>query len=171
MSAPVPQDRLQPALLDRLTDLQPESKVESRDQRVVSMRRLRECVLRDLGWLLNTTPLGQSEDLSEFPEIETSVLNYGIHDLAGVMLSSVDPGELERRIREAIGRYEPRILRRSVKVHAVMPDDPQHRNALAFEIEGDLWGQPLPTRLYLKSEVDLEDGSMTVAERTEPGPG
>jgi type VI secretion system protein ImpF len=50
-----------------------------------------------------------------------------------------------------------------------MPDDPQHRNALAFEIEGDLWGQPLPTRLYLKSEIDLEDGRMTVAENTDTG--
>ena len=40
---------------------------------------------------------------------------------------------------------------------------------LAFEIEGELWGQPLPTRLYLKSEIDLEDGSMTVIESSDPG--
>jgi len=162
-------DRLQPALLDRLTDEQPGSKVESRDQRVVSMRRLREYVLRDLAWLLNTTPLSQTEDLSEFPLARESVIDYGMRDLAGVTLSGIDPHDLERAIRDAIVRFEPRIERKSIRVTAVMPDDPQHRNALAFEIEGDLWGQPMPTRLYLKSEIDLEDGSMTVTEHGEPG--
>jgi type VI secretion system protein ImpF len=160
-----PQDRLQPALLDRLTDEEPDSKVESREKRVISVRKLRECVLRDLAWLLNTTPYSQSESLADFPNAQSSTLDYGINDLAGVVLSGLDPGELERRIREAIRRFEPRILSRTLKVRAVMPEDSQHRNALAFEIEGELWGQPLPTSLYLKSEIDLEDGSMTVAER------
>jgi len=169
MSEPVAQDRLQPALLDRLTDDQPHSKVESRDLRVVSMRRLRDYVLRDLAWLLNTTPLSQTEDLTEFPLARESVIDYGMRDLAGVTLSGVDPHDLERAIRDAIVRFEPRIEKKSIRVTAVMPEDPQHRNALAFEIEGDLWGQPLPTRLYLKSEIDLEDGSMTVAEHTDPG--
>jgi type VI secretion system protein ImpF len=169
MSEPVAKDRLQPALLDRLTDDQPQSKVESRDQRVVSQRRLREYVLRDLAWLLNTTPLSQTEDLSEYPLARESVIDYGMRDLAGVTLSGIDPQELERAIRDAIVRFEPRIEKKSIRVTAVMPEDSEHRNALAFEIEGDLWGQPLPTRLYLKSEIDLEDGSMTVSEHADPG--
>jgi type VI secretion system protein ImpF len=170
-SEPVSQDRLQPALLDRLTDAQPTSRVESRDLRVISMRRLREYVLRDLAWLLNTTPLGQTQDLSEFPYARDSVIDFGMRDLAGVALSGVDPVDLERSIRDAILRFEPRIQKKTLRVHAVLPDDPQHRNSLAFEIEGDLWGQPVPTRLYLKSEIDLEDGSMTVSEGAVPGTG
>lgn len=169
MADTTPQDRLQPALLDRLTDEEPDTKLESRDRRVISMRRLRECVLRDLGWLLNTTPLGQTEDLSDFPEAQNSVIDFGMRDLAGQTLSGVVPNELEAHIRGAILRFEPRILPRTLRVRAVLPDDPQHRNALAFEIEGELWGQPLPTRLYLKSEIDLEDGSMTVAESGDSG--
>jgi type VI secretion system protein ImpF len=165
MAELTPQDRLQPALLDRLTDLEPDVRVESRDKRVISLRRLREFVLRDLAWLLNTSPLGQVQDLSAHPLTEDSVLNYGLRDLAGVTLSGVDPGELERRIKEAIRRFEPRILHRTLRVRAVMADDAAHRNALAFEIDGELWGQPMPTQLYLKSEIDLEDGSMTVVER------
>ena len=164
------QDRLQPALLDRLTDDEPDQKVEAREKRVISMRRLRECVLRDLSWLLNTTPLSQTEDLADFPEAQKSVIDYGIVDLAGVMLSGVDPSELERRIKQCILDYEPRILRRTLKVRAVLGADAEHRNSIAFEIEGELWGQPVPTRLYLKSEVDLEDGRMTVQDRTETGP-
>ena len=37
-------ERLQPSLLDRLTDDEPDKTQESRDQRVLSANRLRECV-------------------------------------------------------------------------------------------------------------------------------
>ena len=114
-----PQDRLQPALLDRLTDDEPDTRVETRERRVISMRRLREFVLRDLAWLLNTTPLGQTQDLSDFPLAQESVIDYGLSDLAGVTLSGVDPGDLERRIRDAIRRFEPRIRPRTLQVRAV----------------------------------------------------
>ena len=43
-----PQDRLQPALLDRLTDDEPEKKQEPRESRVLSKKQLRQSVLRDL---------------------------------------------------------------------------------------------------------------------------
>jgi len=170
MADQTPQDRLQPALLDRLTDEEPDSKVEARDRRVISMRRLREFVLRDLAWLLNTMPLSQTEDLADFPAVRESVLDYGMVDFAGVTLSGVDPGDLERRIKTAILLFEPRIIRKTLKVRTVMPDDPQHKNALAFEIQGELWGQPVPTRLYLKSEVDLENGSLTVVDFSDSSP-
>jgi type VI secretion system protein ImpF len=48
-----PLDRLQPCLLDRLTDDQPEKHEESRTQRIVSLQRYKAGVLRDLEWLFN----------------------------------------------------------------------------------------------------------------------
>ena len=50
-------EHLQPSLLDRLTDDEPEEKAESRDQRVLSFQALKQCVIRDLEWLLNTGSL------------------------------------------------------------------------------------------------------------------
>ena len=78
--------------------------------------------------------------------------------------------EVERAIRQAIQDFEPRILRRSVKVRTIGAVDTVTHNAIAFEIEGELWGQPMPTRLYLRSELDLEDGSLRVTDRVEGGP-
>ena len=46
-------EKIQPCLLDRLTDEAPESQKESRNERIISIRRYREGVLRDLVWLLN----------------------------------------------------------------------------------------------------------------------
>jgi type VI secretion system protein ImpF len=153
-------ERLQPSLLDRLTDDAREQTQESREQRVLSMRNLRKAVLRDLGWLLNSTSLGSVQDLTGYPLASRSVLNFGLPDLSGKTATGLDPLELGRRIRQAIEDFEPRILRDSVRVTPLPHSDHGSPNQVAFEIHGELWGQPLPERLYLKTELDLEAGDV-----------
>ncbi len=156
------QERLQPSLLDRLTDTEPDNQKESRNKRVLSMRRLRESVMRDLEWLLNSCNLAAVQDLSDYPEAANSVINYGMPDLAGGTASGYDVGVLERVIRQAIWDFEPRLLRESVKVRALLSGDRSHERVLAFDIEGLLWAQPLPLQLYLKTEVDLVSGNVSI---------
>ena len=55
-------ERLQPALLDRLTDNNPDSTVEARGERVIDIDRLRDIIRRDLSWLLNTNNLESQFD-------------------------------------------------------------------------------------------------------------
>ena len=160
----VHQERLQPSLLDRLTDDDSRSAVEAREQRVLSVRRLRECVLRDLSWLLNSASLPAEEGHAEYPLVAHSVLNYGISDLTGQASAGIDVAALERMLRQAIWDFEPRILRNSVQVRAVRGDTELDHNTLVFEIEGDLWAQPLPLHLYLRTEIDLEAGEVAVVE-------
>jgi len=158
------QERLQPSLLDRLTDTDPEGKTESRERRVLSIQRLRAGVLRDLGWLLNTGHLETIEDLDAFPEARQSVINYGMPDLSGLSASSADTGRLEKAVRKAIVDFEPRINSRSLKVSINIDNDQMSRNSMVFKIEGELWAQPTPLALFLKTEVDLETGDVTVTE-------
>ena len=134
-----PQDRLQPSLLDRLTDDDPSQKREAQDRRVLSMRELRKCVLRDLVWLLNTSDLETVEDLEAYPLVASSTLNYGIPHLAGSQASKIEARDIERRLRQAIWRFEPRILRDSVKVKLVEDDHAMSHDALTIYIEGMLW--------------------------------
>ncbi len=148
-------ERLQPALLDRLTDEEPDKTQESREKRVLNVRRLRESVLRDLSWLLNTTNLEAVEDLEEFEDVSHSVLNFGMPDLAGTVVASTDVRELQRKLRQVIWDFEPRIQRDSVIVRVNVSEQRMDQDALTFEIEGDLWAQPLPQRLFLKTVVDL----------------
>ena len=54
-------------------------------------------------------------------------------------------------------------------VATVTFDRPEARNAMTFEIEGDLWAQPLPMRIYLQTELDLEMGDVRVIEASGPG--
>jgi type VI secretion system protein ImpF len=160
-----PQDRLQPSLLDRLTDENPDQKTEAQERRVLSMRDLRKYVLRDLAWLLNTGNLSAVEDLDAFPLAAESTLNYGIPHLAGTQASKIEARDMERRLRKAIWRFEPRILRDSVKVKLVVDRHSMSQNAVTFFIEGMLWAEPVPWHLFLKTEVDLEMGTFSVTER------
>lgn len=158
------QERLQPSLLDRLTDRAPDSRSESRDNRVLSMRRLREAVLRDLAWLLNTGQLETTEDLEEYPEVAKSVLNFGMPDITGMSFAGTDTVSLEKTVRDSIINFEPRISPNSVRVTVVKDDQKMSRNSMVFSIEGQLWAEPTPITLYLKTEVDLETGNISVAD-------
>lgn len=160
-------ERLQPSLLDRLTDDEPGEKArESKAMREFSLSSLRETVLRDLAWLLNTTNLGSAQSLDAYPEVESSVLNYGVPELSGRTLSGTDGPLLERALRQSIASFEPRILPASLKVRLELGEGLTSHNALIFLIEGDLLAQPLPLRLYLKTEVDLDLGDVTISAQT-----
>lgn len=165
MAELTPKERLQPALLDRLTDDEPHKQQEPREHRVLSLRRLREAVLRDLTWLLNTANLTPVQDLDHYPLVGRSVLNYGIPDLTGHTASSVDLVAFERALRQAIWDFEPRLLRHTVKVTALPREEVQGPNAIAFEISGELWAQPAPLPLVLRTELDLENSEVTISER------
>jgi len=159
-----PSERLQPCLLDRISDDDPRSKVESRDQRVVSLPQLRRAVLRDLVWLLNTPSKDRTGEFDDFPMIRQSVLNYGMPDLAGLTTSGVTGPELESMVREAIRHFEPRLLEGSIEVRAVPAGDRPGFNAVAIEIRADMWAEPLPEQLHLKTRVDLETGHCRLEE-------
>jgi len=169
MAELTPKERLQPSLLDRLTDDEPDKREESREKRVLSPRQLRQSVIRDLEWLLNASDLATVEDLSNHPHVADSVLNFGVPDLAGRNVSGLEIAALESTLRRAILRFEPRILRNSLKIRAVIDDTQMSHNAIRFDIEGELWGQPMPQQLYLKTQVDLETGTFSVSGRTGSG--
>ena len=160
-----PQERLQPALLDRLTDEEPDKKAEASERRVMSKSRLRQAVLRDLAWLLNCTRLESDESLAHVPHARRSVINFGLPALSGRAASSLDVMELERAIRQAIVDFEPRIRPNTLQVKALVDDDPlEHHNVIGIEIRGDLWAQPVPLELLIRTEIDLETGKVEIAD-------
>jgi type VI secretion system protein ImpF len=160
-----PQERLQPALLDRLTDEEPDKQVEAPDRRVMSKSRLRQAVLRDLAWLFNATRLETGGALAGAPYARRSVINYGLPVLSGKSASSLDVTELERAVRQAILDFEPRILPASLQVKALVQSlEVEHHNVIGLRIEGQLWAQPVPLELLVRTEIDLETGKVEVTD-------
>lgn len=165
MAESLSRDRLYPSLLDRLIDDEPGKATEARENRAASLQKLRENVLRDLNWLFNATQ--SSVELEEDPVLVGSVINYGMPALAGRPASQYDMTELSRALREVILRFEPRIVAHTLKVSAERNKGDTH-NVLAFRIEGQLWSQPIPLELFMRTEIDLESGMTSVVESKAP---
>jgi type VI secretion system protein ImpF len=160
-----PQERLQPALLDRLTDEHPDEQQEAREHRVMSKRQLRQAVLRDLAWLFNSTRMESGSSLAQVPYVRCSVVNYGLPALSGRPSASMDIAELERSIRQAILDYEPRILPATLEVRAVKHANPhEQHNVVGVQIHGQLWAQPVPIEMLVRTEIDLETGKVEIAD-------
>ena len=164
-------ERLQPSLLDRLTDEDPTKKKESREARVLSMRELRAAVLRDLQWLFNTGHLESVEDLDPYPEIKKTVLNYGLPDMGRYTNLAQEASAIERVLAEAIRNFEPRIIPDTLRVDVLPPEKRRDPNTLAFEIHGELWAQPLPLRLFLQTELDIQGTTADIADYDRLGSG
>ena len=167
MAEAIARDRLQPALLDRLVDEAPHERFETSESRSISKQRLRQGVLRDLSWLLNAqSNLGAKLDRTVFAEVLKSTLNYGMPPLSGMLASEVEAVDLERAIRKAILAFEPRILPHTLVVKAAVDVDAlSSHNVLGFEITGQLWAQPYPLELLLKTALDLETGMVEIRDR------
>jgi type VI secretion system protein ImpF len=163
-------NRLQPALLDRLTDDLPEDRKEAESHRVMSKSQLREAVLRDLGALFNSVqPLGEAAE--PYPMLADSVLNFGLPPLSGQLASRLDVTVLEATIRQAILRFEPRILPDTLQVraHESVTVLDTH-NVIEFEIRGHLWSQPVPLEILLRTQLDLEAGQVEVRDLASVAP-
>jgi len=158
------QDRLQPSLLDRITDLNPGVKSEPSEKRYLDHRQLRSAIIRDLGWLLNTGRYESVANLDRYPAVAQSVINYGIPDMSGTVLSNIDAADLERSLRKAILDFEPRIRRSSLVVRVSTDDQSAQRNAVVFEIQAEAWGHPAPLYFLLKTEMDLEHGQVSISD-------
>jgi type VI secretion system protein ImpF len=157
-------NRLQPSLLDRLTDDQPDERVESDDRRVMSKAQLRAAVLRDLAALFNAVqPLGAQAE--PYAPVADSVLQFGLPPLSGRLASSLDITVLEGLIRQAIVRFEPRILPETLQVRALEATSVlDTHNVIEFEIRGELWSHPVPLEVLLRTQLDLEAGQVEVRD-------
>lgn len=124
-------------------------------------KSLRASVLRDLAWLLNTISYESAQDLSAYPRVRDSVVNFGVRDFAGRSYGRDAAREQAREIRHAIRRFEPRIDPKTLRVEPRgMADNP---GKVSFVIEGEILGGPQHMPVRLRTDIDLE--SMTVEVR------
>ena len=157
-----PLDKLQPCLLDRLTDEDPGARDESRSQRIISIQRYRAGVLRDLEWLFNSIGHFPDESTGEsrfadFEDAYRSVINFGVRQLYGRLAPDVE--QIEKELFDALVTFEPRINRRTLNIRVKI-----ERNVLSIELTGELWVNPLPERLFIKTELDLESSECSTKE-------
>lgn len=130
-----------------------------------SLNKITDCVKRDLTWLFNAQNMCMDEELEEnYSNVASSVLNYGMPDLTGRTASSINIYQLEKALKQIILRFEPRIIPNTLKVKLHEDKTMMNHNALAFEIDGNIWSDPIPIHLHLMTQMDLENGNIEVTD-------
>ena len=142
----------------------PNPEIESAERRMLSRNRLRECVHRDLRWLFNSMNLASSQDLTAFPEVAASVLNFGLPSFAGRMTTSIDAKDAAARLKRAIELFEPRLRDVRVTPQRAPGERADQDGTLEFNIEAELWGQPSSQHLQLRTRIDTLSGDISVQE-------
>jgi type VI secretion system protein ImpF len=148
------------SVLDRLIDLEPETRMENTLSRAQSVRLLRKAVRRDLEWLLNTR---RNADIPEdaLQEINRSMLVYGLPDLSSLSVATAaDRSRLTRQVAAAITVFEPRLA--GVRVSLVEASDPSRKD-VRMRIEGMLRMDPVPEPVSFDTVLELKTGNCRVS--------
>ena len=150
--------KLRPSIFDRLMDNQPQNRSELDSANEHKLAELRLSVRRDLERLLNTRyRIIQPAD--EYTQVEHSILNYGLPDLATINTSDIEKRkEFTHHLENILKTYEPRF--KEVRVAYVENKDIKDRT-LRFRIDAILYADPTPEVIVFDSI--LEPISRTVS--------
>ncbi|MDE8653700.1 type VI secretion system baseplate subunit TssE [Novosphingobium album (ex Liu et al. 2023)] len=123
---------------------------------------LRSTVRRELAWLLNTTNLESLVDLEPYPQVRTSVVNYGVPDMAGKALNNRLVLQRARDIRNAIQAFEPRIEKVSLDVRR--SEQAERPNAITYLIRADVRSAVRAIPVKFRTDLEIDTAAVTVRE-------
>lgn len=153
--------KLRPSVLDRLIDNDPESSTEADPDQYQKLKNLRNSVRRDLENLLNTR-YRVIEPGDEFTEVKSSLLNYGLPDLATVnIFDTRKKKEFINYLEQILIEFEPRF--KSVKVNYMENTDSLDRT-LRFRIDAILYADPSPEVVVFDSVLEPVTRTVNVEE-------
>jgi len=143
--------KIRASILDRLLDDDPQNNTELMDDQHQRMKDLRSSVRRDLESLLNTR-YRIIKPPEQYKEVDSSLLNYGLPDLATVNISDIEKRrEFTHTLEKIIKHYEPRF--KDVKIQYQENKDNTDRT-LKFRIDATLYADPAPEVIVFDSILE-----------------
>ena len=180
--AKISRDELQPCLLDRFIQYKPGGELNSIPKMGVGLDDLKNSVRENLESILSTchlesilylhderikqeiekfpTKYSQEEQdqliykFSDYENVATSVINYGIPSVAGTLLNGNTKHALMQRIKKAIEIFEPRLSEIKI-VEAKKDKNSSEGNFLDLQIECKLWANPVSEYFRIMTRIDL----------------
>ncbi len=153
--------KLRPSILDRLFDNEPDNQVEIDLDQHQKLKELRNSVRRDLENLLNTR-FRMMEPDDDYIQLKSSLMNYGLPDLATVNISDkVKRKEFIDHLESILIEFEPRF--KSVKVNYMENADSLDRT-LRFRIDATLYADPAPEVVVFDSILEPVTRTVNVEE-------
>ena len=151
MAASDLQPDVTPSLLDRLIDLDPESKQDAPVNSWELVRELRSALCRDLTALLNTRRSVEDFDRT-YEEAANSLLTFGIIDFTSYNLKKGNEQEqLRRSMERAIRQFEPRLERVTVSIEEADSQRPVLRLQISAVLRTEA-GEPVDFDVTLQRD-------------------
>lgn len=144
-----------PSLFDRLTLAAPSGAAPSGTD---------DSLKRDLSALLNATALSASQDLSRWPLVSRSVLNFGVPGFTGRMLTNADIPEIQRHITKAIQQFEPRLHPKRIRVSVLT--DPIDGSPHGWRVRIEAQRRDVSDRMPLEfwAVIEPETGQLQMSD-------
>ena len=143
--------KIRPSILDRLIDNEPKNTVETEKDRYQIITELRESVRRDLEKLFNSRVRCLTAE-ERHQEAETSLINYGLPDLATVnLMNMVERLLFFREMAKIIECYEPRF--KSVEITHIDNTNELDRT-VRFKVDAVLHADPAPEVIIFDSMME-----------------
>lgn len=153
--------KLRPSILDRLLDDDPHNQTEQDPGQHQLIKQLRNSVRRDLESLLNTR-YHVTKPPDALYEVEKSLLNYGLPDLATINITDANKrDEFTAKLQSTLIEYEPRF--KSVKVSYIDNKDDTDRT-IRFRIDAVIYADPLPQVVVFDSILESVTRTVSVKE-------
>ena len=122
---------------------------------------LRRQVSLDVETLMNAVALESTLDLSEHPQVRKSILNFGCPDMSTRTIDEARLDEVREEIAVALQRYEPRLIRDTIKVTRETLEDDDLR--LRYVVRADLACIPVAAPVQFFADVELDSGAVTLS--------
>lgn len=134
----------------------------SNTRRSLSDSALRELLTLDLVNLLNTTNLESAAPdlLDGLNKVKASILNYGLPDLSSRTIDENRVTDIRLEIEEALRRFEPRLLPRTMQVLHDKIGKEELR--VRFVVRADMRADPVPTSVEFVTEVEFDTGQIKI---------
>lgn len=153
--------KLRASVLDRLLDDEPHNRNEAELSRHQNLKKLRDSVRRDLEVLLNTRCRITSTP-DHLVELDQSLLNYGLPDLATINVIDIDQkNAFTRQLEMLLRMFEPRFKTVKVTHHENKDKTDQ---TLRFRIDAVLYADPSPEVVVFDSILESVTRNVSVTE-------
>lgn len=153
--------KLRPSILDRLLDDEPHNQTERDLGTHQRLEQLRNSVRRDLESLMNSR-YRIIEPPEDYEELENSLLNYGLPDLATVNIIDQEKRKaFTSKLESILRQFEPRF--KSVKV-SYLDNKEETDRTLRFRIDATLYADPAPEIVIFDSALEPVTRTVSVKE-------
>ena len=152
-------------------------KIDGRDEagvRVIATRKslkasvnegqLRAQLSRDLDMLMNTTNMQSADDISDFPFVTRSIVNYGIPDIVNRTIDEVRTASIVDEIETAIIVYEPRLIRKTISVVRDETVDAAELR-IRFYVKGEMSCDPVAVPVEFVADLEVASGKLAITKR------